>query len=289
MTISYYETKETQMRFESQYEELARSSARRTLQVLKGELLDSIKAGEVDPYSNESLQSWARRYLDPIRNLTETSDGFMIEMGSEEFIWDGSPDCAKGGIKRTMRDEVVDQIKAQNYYKLKGYQLPISGVIRASDLDLLPPTAIEDMKRSRIILHYDYKLADATFDKMRENYDTRQGDNLYWNFDGSKEYLEWVVVPQPRVGFGGENTTEFGTRNPSYRGILIVLGTQEDELGSMMKGVSSRFYSIRACIGLATALVLIICILMIRVIGKSCPLTRHELINKPTEVQENEQ
>jgi hypothetical protein len=140
----------------------------------------------------------------------------------------------------------------------------------------------------KAILHQDYELAESILDKMRENYDTRQGDNLYWNFDGSKEYLEWVVVPQPRVGFGGENTTEFGNRNPSYRGILIVLGTQEDELHSMMKGVSSRFYVIRACIGLSTFLVLVLCMLMIRVIGKSCPVTRHELIDKHTEVQENE-
>lgn len=278
MTIAYLETRESHIRFRSNYEELARSNARSILQVLKGQLLDSIKSGEVDPYSDESLSKWASKYLDQIRNLTENSDGFMIELGSERFIFDGSTNCMKklSGI-RTMRDEVVNQPLARGFFRSHNYTIPSTGFITSKELSILPKSDIEKLRGLGAIMHHDYILADKVYNKIRDNYDTRQGDNVYWRFNKSKEYLEWVIVPQPRVGFGGEKTSEYGSRNPRYRGLVIVLGTQEDELLAKMKEVDRGYSVIRILLILASFVIMGGSLVMVRMLSKSaCPLGRDQ-------------
>jgi hypothetical protein len=205
----------------------------------------------------------------------------MIELGSERFLWDGSPDCMKGAGKvRTMRDEVVDQEIARNYYRSNRIELPTNGVITASNLKLLDSRHISNLRSLGAITHHDVELAENAYNMIRDNYDTRQGDNVYWRFEKSREYLEWVIVPQPRVGFGGEKTSSYGTRNTSYRGLVIVLGTQEDELLSAMKGVDRGFYVIRVLIIVSSFVVMISSLIMIRMVGKFCPMSGTKVIRK---------
>lgn len=76
-------------------EQAWRGQARRTLDDLKVRLLDDVKNGLVNPNDNKSLQVWCQKNLVDIRNGGPTSDGFMVDMSTEQFIWDGSNDCAR--------------------------------------------------------------------------------------------------------------------------------------------------------------------------------------------------
>lgn len=76
-------------------EQAWRSQARTTLNGLKDKLLVDVKDGKVDPKDNVQLQEWCTENLADIRNGGPTSDGFMVDMSNEQFILDGSNDCAK--------------------------------------------------------------------------------------------------------------------------------------------------------------------------------------------------
>lgn len=79
-------------------------------------------------------------------------------------------------------------------------------------------------------MHQDSKLAEETISKMKNLVDTKAGDNVIWNFDGSVEHLEWKVFPRGQVGFDDEPYTIKGIKNPRFKKILFVLGSQTDEV-----------------------------------------------------------
>jgi hypothetical protein len=177
-------SKDTEMAIEQSW----REQSRRTLQSLKNELLTEINSERVDPMSDKDLQEWAKVYLSDVRNGGETSDGFMIEMGQEKFIWDGSPDCS------------------------------VASADKARYIKDNPP------------FHTKPILAEKAYAQMRQGFDTTSGMNNYWMFDDSYELLEWINIPAPRRGFYGQDMTKYGIKNQNYRGILIQLGTQKDEI-----------------------------------------------------------
>lgn len=84
--------------------------------------------------------------------------------------------------------------------------------------------------KDEAVLHQRPDLAMNIINEMRKLYDTKSGDNRYWQFDDSKEHLEWIIIPKETKGFDNEPLTIGGAINPNYRAFIMVLGTQEDEI-----------------------------------------------------------
>lgn len=98
LIISGYVLKETSTMEDTlakSTEEVWRAQARRTLDSLRDRLNKEVVSGRIDYDDDLQLQEWAKENLNDVSNGGPTSDGFMIELGSEKFIWDGSPDCAR--------------------------------------------------------------------------------------------------------------------------------------------------------------------------------------------------
>lgn len=169
-----------------------RQQAKRTLANIQDQFMYDLNLGLVDPNDELSLQDWAKRNISGILNGGNTGDAFMINLSNEKFLWDGSPDCSK-----------PEFITNGRYMKDE------------STLHLYP-------EQAELILN-KMRLAQSTLNTL---------DNYWWNFDGSPEYLEWVVIPPGSLGFNNEPITNGGVKNPKYGKILIALGTQEDEVQS---------------------------------------------------------
>lgn len=169
-----------------------RQQAKRTLSNIQDQFMYDVNHGILDPSDELALQDWAKRNISGVLNGGNTGDMFMINLGNEKFLWDGSPDCVKEEFitnGRFMKDE-ADQ-------------------------------------------HYDPIQARLILDKMRLAQSTlTTNDNYWWNFDGSPEFLEWTVIPPGSLGFNSEPNTIGGVKNAKYSKVLIVLGTQEDEIES---------------------------------------------------------
>ena len=197
-----------------------RQQAKRQLAGIQDKFMYDLNAGLVDPTNEYSLQQWAKINISGILNGGETGDVFMINLQDEKFIWDGSTDCAK----------------------------PIfitNGRFMKDEADL----------------HQDKEQAVYILDKMRLAKSTLDTNNNYWwNFDGSLEYLEWVVIPPGALGFDGETITTGGIKNQNYSKILIALGTQEDEVrhtfDKQVQIIDQNIYEIQAIVMIA----IVICI-----------------------------
>lgn len=214
-----------------------REQARRTLKDLKTQLLSDIQDGLVDPNNDASLQKWGVRRLMNVRNGGETSDAFMIELSNRKFILDGSPDCSKEDFLKNGRyviDEPVNQFLAKEYFRKHNIvEMLDKNIIRAKDLlnlEKTNPEIIKYFRENKYIIHSNYVLAEKVYDEMEQSFDTDSSSLKWWQFDDSKEFLEWIIIPAPRTGFDGKSNTTGGLKNSSYRTILIQLGTQEDEI-----------------------------------------------------------
>lgn len=82
----------------------------------------------------------------------------------------------------------------------------------------------------KIDQHLDPELAKTAYAEMRKIYSTDVNSHIYWNFDGSPEFLEWVILPTDSRGFGSEPYTIGGVKNPNYKAYLLGYGIQSDEL-----------------------------------------------------------
>lgn len=165
-----------------------REEARGKLNYLKDMYLEEEAKGLVNSYNEASVQEWFRVHLQNMRNGSPTSDGFVIEMGTETFLYDSSADCALpvGSDAKTIKDNIP--------------------------------------------MHKYPKTAEKAYNSMRELQDTKLGNNYFWQFNVEPEWLEWVMIPKDRTGFKGEPSTIGGTKNKKYRGFLVQLGTQENEI-----------------------------------------------------------
>lgn len=184
--------KETKLSVKANLEIEWRQQAKRTLSNIQDQFMYDINHEVLDPSDELALQNWAKRNISGILNGGETGDTFMINLGNEKFLWDGSPDCAKQEFitnGRFMKDE--------------------------ADLHVNPAQA-------RLILD-KMRLVKSTL---------TTNDNYWWNFDGNPEYLEWIVIPPGSLGFNSEPITTGGMKNTKYSKILIALGTQQDEIES---------------------------------------------------------
>lgn len=191
-TLIVTNLKNTEENMKTHIEQEWRQQAKRTLANIQDQFMYDVNHGTVDPSDELSLQEWAKRNISGVLNGGPTGDMFMINLGNEKFIWDGSPDCAKPEFitnGRYMKDEAP--------------------------------------------MHYDKDKALEILDKMRLAQSTlNTNDNYSWNFDGSPEYLEWVVIPPGSLGFNSEPATIGGVKNKNYSKLLIALGTEKDETES---------------------------------------------------------
>jgi hypothetical protein len=187
--LNIMEVRQTKEKVIYATEQAWREQARTTLKEVGVRFDEDVASGALNPNDRFALQEWCKKNISGLRNGGPTGDGFVIEIGSEIFIWDGSPDCAKPIFiinGRYMKDEAQ--------------------------------------------MHQRPDLAEKALDLMRLGVDTTANDNYYWQFDDSKELLEWIVKPSGMNGFNGEPRTIGGVNNTNYSKILIQLGTQEDEI-----------------------------------------------------------
>jgi len=79
---------------------------------------------------------------------------------------------------------------------------------------------------SECSLHKDPKKCKEVMAVMYTGYDSNIDRMSWWQFNNSREYLEWVILPSERIGFDG--LTRGGILKPNQ--ILLAQGVQEDEL-----------------------------------------------------------
>lgn len=98
--------------------------------------------------------------------------------------------------------------------------------------DNSPDTSTNTIRHlsDRLEQHQDKALAASVYAKMRKIYSTDAYSRIYWNFDGSPEFLEWVILPTDSRGFDNEPFTVGGLKNPNYHSFLLGYEIQSDEL-----------------------------------------------------------
>jgi hypothetical protein len=86
---------------------------------------------------------------------------------------------------------------------------------------------------SECTLHNQPKLCENVMNFMLNGRDSDTDMHHYWQFqkDGSKEYLEWVVLPDEDRGYDG--SVRSGNGNPHQ--LILVQGTIEKELHARYK------------------------------------------------------
>jgi len=197
-----------------------RQQAKRTLFNLQEQFMYDVRHGVLDPTDELQLQEWAKRNISGILNGGPTGDAFMINLSDEKFIWDGSPDCAK-----------PEFITNGRYMK------------------------------DEAEMHVNPEQAESILNKMRLGISTiNTYEKNWWNFDGSPELLEWVVIPPGFSGFNYEPITIGGVKNPNYNKILIALGTQQDEIESLFENTFSTLDTLVVLIKIFVTISIILCI-----------------------------
>jgi len=162
-----------------------RQQVRTSLIDLKGQFLDDLDHGIVNPKDPNNVKKWAELRLAGRKIVGPGGDGFIIEFPSEIIIWDNSKDVPFGKIRHL---------------------------------------------GDALYLHADPALALKAYAEMRKIYSTDSNSKICWNFDGSPEFLEWIILPADTKGFNNEPYLEDGRINPDYKAFLLGYGIQKDEM-----------------------------------------------------------
>lgn len=93
---------------------------------------------------------------------------------------------------------------------------------------------------SECTLHKDQEMCREIIPVAMSGYDSTNHTNAWWKFNTSREYLEWVVVPDETRGFDG--FVGGGVLKPHQ--LVIVQGVIEDELWASYKGFRVALYLI---------------------------------------------
>ena len=93
---------------------------------------------------------------------------------------------------------------------------------------------------SECTLHKDQEVCKETIPAVMSGYDSSEHTKVWWKFNSSREYLEWVVVPDESRGFDG--FVRGGVLKPHQ--IVVVQGVIEDELWASYKGFRVSLYLI---------------------------------------------
>lgn len=133
---------------------------------------------------------------------TNTGDVFMFDLNTVKFIYDPSLDCfvntGKVFADRETSKKLLEELKEN-------------------------PKA----DYPECALHKDPERCYIARDKMAMGYDSRRGDNNWFQFDDSVEWLEYVILP---VEYEGFDKTPRGVNNRKPKQYLLALGIQMDEV-----------------------------------------------------------
>lgn len=89
-------------------------------------------------------------------------------------------------------------------------------------------------------LHQDPAKCKEVMKEMLGGYDSDIHKLNWWKFDDAREYLEWTVLPNEKVGFDG--VQRGGILKPNQ--VLLAQGVQEDELWARYSGFRMIVYGI---------------------------------------------
>lgn len=132
---------------------------------------------------------------------TSSGDSFMIDLTTKEIKYDTSLDCFTEGGKV--------------FYNRK----ETASVNKRIGLG-------EDLQVPVCNLHHDEEACFIAQGKLLLGYDSKYQDDVWFNFDGSPEWLEFIVIPEEEIGF--DKVRRGGSKQPHQ--YLLVLGIQSDEV-----------------------------------------------------------
>lgn len=191
----------------SEIEESFREHARFDLQQAKMCINRILKS---DFYKNDNFDDRLFKIVDVCAKqvrTTSTGDVFMFDLTTGKFLYDPSLDC------------YVDIGKV--------FASKESSVKLIKELKNSPNTEYPEC-----YLHKDQERCFIARDKMFMGYDSRRGDNNWFQFDDAIEWLEYVVLP---VEYEGFDNFPRGTNNNKPKQYLLVLGIQADEVAKQFE------------------------------------------------------
>lgn len=135
---------------------------------------------------------------------TLTGDVFSFRLTDYMFVYDPSLDCLPSN---NTGKKFLDSKESMEIMKK----------IQAGDTSLEYPEC------------YLHKIPSHCFTARTEltrGYDSRHGDNVYWDFDDSPEWLEWIVLPVEDYGY---DAVPRGHEKQKPLQYVLAIGTQADE------------------------------------------------------------
>lgn len=133
---------------------------------------------------------------------TSTGDVFMFDLNTGKFLYDPSLDC---------------YVNTGKVFADKESSIKLMQEIKNN-----PNTDYPEC-----YLHKDQERCYIARDKMFMGYDSRRGDNNWFQFDDSIEWLEYVVLP---VEYEGFDQKPRGANTSKPKQYMLALGIQSDEV-----------------------------------------------------------
>lgn len=138
---------------------------------------------------------------------TNTGDVFMFNLDTGKFLYDPSLDC---------------YVESGKVFADKDASIKLMQRIKDT-----PDTAYPEC-----YLHKDQERCYVARDKMFIGYDSRRGDNNWFQFDDSVEWLEYVVLP---VEYEGFDQKPRGANKGKPMQYILALGIQSDEVNKQFE------------------------------------------------------
>lgn len=138
---------------------------------------------------------------------TNTGDVFMFNLDTGKFLYDPSLDC---------------YVESCKVFADKDASIKLMQMIKDT-----PDTAYPEC-----YLHKDQERCYVARDKMFIGYYSRRGDNNWFQFDDSVEWLEYIVLP---VEYEGFDQKPRGANNGKPMQYILALGIQSDEVNKQFE------------------------------------------------------
>ena len=183
-------------------EESFREHARFDLQQAKMCINSVLKS---DFYKNDGFDDRLFKVVDVCAKqirTTSTGDVFMFDLNTGKFLYDPSLDC---------------YVNTGKVFADKESSIKLMQEIKNNPNTDYPECC----------LHKDQERCYIARDKMFMGYDSRRGDNNWFQFDDSIEWLEYVVLP---VEYEGFDQKPRGTNTSKPKQYMLALGIQSDEV-----------------------------------------------------------
>lgn len=188
-------------------EEAFREHARFDLQQAKMCINSVLKS---DFYKNDGFDDRLFKVVDVCAKqvrTTSTGDVFMFDLNTGKFIYDPSLDC---------------YVNTNKVFADKESSIKLMQEIKNNPNTDYPECC----------LHKDQERCYIARNKMFMGYDSRRGDNNWFQFDDAIEWLEYVVLP---VEYEGFDSLPRGANKNKPKQYLLVLGIQTDEVAKQFE------------------------------------------------------